>query len=120
MRIYYEDIVQILCQVSSVRQIKFYIPGETVETDKMRRKAFERGVFTALAHIMKEGPEELSLMIRQKVFDQMDLNDLSFHQKILEAILEGKNQQGNESDDEEPPSAVINNSKPVGNESGTT
>jgi len=43
--------IKILCIVCTVKSNKFYIPGETNLAERLRKRAFDQGIFTLLTHI---------------------------------------------------------------------
>lgn len=43
--------IRFLCQMCSVKTNKFYIPGETNLVERLRKRAFDCGTFTALTYI---------------------------------------------------------------------
>jgi hypothetical protein len=44
-----EETVKLLCVICTVKTNRFYIPGETKLVERLRKNAFDKGIFAALA-----------------------------------------------------------------------
>ena len=49
-----ETTIKLLCQVCTVKTSRFYIPGETNIAERLRKRAFDSGLFSVLTQIYKE------------------------------------------------------------------
>lgn len=80
-----------MCQVCTVKTNRFYIPGETSISERLRKSAFDCGTFTMLHYIiknLKDSPssQEIKQFIREKVLNWVELNDLQYHAKLLKIL----------------------------------
>jgi len=48
-----EESIKLLCILCTVKTNRFYIPGETNLVERLRKDAFDRGVFSALTYLYK-------------------------------------------------------------------
>ena len=46
-----EETVRLLCILCTVKTNRFYIPGETKMVEKLRKDAFDKGIFAALTYL---------------------------------------------------------------------
>ena len=88
-----EETVKLLCILSTVKTSRFYIPGETNMVERLRKDAFDRGLFAGLTHIYRvlEGNgnfPEMKKYIREKVLNLVELKDLQYHAAVVEAQIE--------------------------------
>lgn len=80
----------------TVRTNKFYIPGETNLSERLRKRAFETGVVSLVTYLYvvlnenKQPFSEVRKNIRAKVLNFLELKDLFFHAKTLETIVENR------------------------------
>ena len=51
------NAVKILCLVCTVKKNKFYIPGETNLAERLRKRAFDTGIFTLLTYLYQKTKE---------------------------------------------------------------
>lgn len=86
--------VKLLLLLCSSRTNKFYIPGETNLSERLRKRAFDSGTYTVVTHLFKalKGCEkrpfsDVRQEIRQRVLNLVELNDLVYHTKVLELML---------------------------------
>lgn len=88
------NAIKTLCTVCTVKTNRFYIPGETSISERLRKNSFDCGSFTLLHYIVKylsdENPQnaEVKQYIREKVLNYVELNDLQYHAKILKMLQE--------------------------------
>jgi len=47
------NAIKILCTVATVKTNRFYIPGETSVSERLRKSSFDCGTFTMLSFILK-------------------------------------------------------------------
>ena len=85
------NAIQILCTVSTVKTNRFYIPGETSVSERLRKSSFDCGTFTMLSYIIKNLKEqapftEIRNYVRERVMNWIDLNDLQYHAKVLKLL----------------------------------
>lgn len=48
-----KNAIYVMCQVCTVKTNRFYIPGETSISERLRKSAFDCGTFTMLHYIIK-------------------------------------------------------------------
>lgn len=48
-----EETIRLLCILSTVKTNRFYIPGETHMVERLRKDAFDRGLYSTLTHIYR-------------------------------------------------------------------
>lgn len=76
--------MKLLCMLGTVKTSRFYIPGETNMMERLRKEAFDKGLFATLTYIYKvlvrtgSYPETKSY-IKAKVLNCIELNDLLYH-----------------------------------------
>lgn len=88
-----KNAVLILSTACTVKTNRFYIPGETSVSERLRKSSFDSGIFTMLHYIimkLKDGAEysPLKQHLREKVLNFVELNDLIYHAKILKMLQE--------------------------------
>src|SRR5580704_502959 len=79
-----EETVKLLCILGTVKTNRFYIPGETNLVERLRKDAFDKGLFATLIYIFKQLDKsnqypEIRKYIKEKVFNLVELNDLMYH-----------------------------------------
>jgi len=78
--------------LSTVKTTRYYIPGETNIAERLRKYAFDVGIFSLLVNMHNELTNkhatyiELKTHIKQKVLNMLELNDLTYHSKILHMV----------------------------------
>lgn len=77
---------------------RFYIPGETSVSERLRKSSFDCGTFTMLHYVaMKLGdkPEftEIKQFLKEKVLNFVELNDLVYHVKVLKLLQAAPDQE---------------------------
>lgn len=70
--------------ICTVKTNRFYIPGETNLAERLRKDAFDKGIFAALTFIYKNLPsnkqyEDIKNYIRRKALNLIELSDLVYH-----------------------------------------
>ena len=95
-----QNCIKLLCLICTPRTNKFYIPGETNLAERIRKRAFDSGTFTLLTFIYHELKEksqseqtEIKDHIREKVLNFADINDLTYHVRLLKALKEKQEKQ---------------------------
>jgi hypothetical protein len=48
-----EETLKLLCVICTVKTNRFYIPGETNIVERLRKEAFDKGIFATLTYIYK-------------------------------------------------------------------
>ena len=48
-----EDTIKVLCVLCTVKTNRFYIPGETNLVERLRKEAFDKGIFATLTFLYK-------------------------------------------------------------------
>lgn len=84
--------------MSTVKTNRFYIPGETSVSERLRKSSFDCGTFSMLTYVLKKLKDqapftEIKTYIREKVLNWLELNDLYYHAKILKLLKEQQNGQ---------------------------
>ena len=79
-----EETVRLLCLICTVKTNRFYIPGETNLVERMRKEAFDKGIFATLTFLYKKlgtsnFATEIKKFIKDKVLNNVELNDLIYH-----------------------------------------
>jgi hypothetical protein len=46
-----EETVKLLCIISTVKTNRFYIPGETKMVERLRKDAFDKGIYAILTYL---------------------------------------------------------------------
>ena len=46
-----EETVRLLCILCTVKTNRFYIPGETKLVERLRKEAFDKGIFATLTYL---------------------------------------------------------------------
>ena len=89
------NCIKLLCLICTPKTNKFYIPGETNLAERLRKRAFDTGTFTLLSYIYHQLKDrqmqelvEIREHIREKVLSYSDLNDLSYHVRLLKHLKE--------------------------------
>lgn len=100
-RIIKEETVKLLCIICTVKTNRFYIPGETKMVERLRKDAFDRGIFATLTYIFYNIPSgsklsDLKAYIKDKVLNLIELNDLYYHASVIEQLIEILNQNPNQ------------------------
>jgi|LauGreDrversion4_2_1035121.scaffolds.fasta_scaffold178699_2 hypothetical protein len=49
-----EETIRLLCIICTVKTNRFYIPGETKLVERLRKDAFDKGIFATLTFIYQE------------------------------------------------------------------
>lgn len=86
------NTAKLLCNLSTVKTTRYYIPGETNTAERLRKYAFDSGIFTLLNYLYnnlnknKQPFSELRDYIKTKVLNLLELNDLHYHVSVLKAI----------------------------------
>lgn len=88
-----EETIKLLCILSTVKTSRFYIPGETNIVERLRKDAFDRGLYTTLTYIYKAldkrgSHNEIKKYIKEKVLNLIELNDLVYHTNVIETYIE--------------------------------
>jgi len=84
-RIIKEETVKLLCIICTVKTNRFYIPGETKMVERLRKDAFDKGIFATLTYLYYNLPSNsnnltnLKTFIKDKVLNLIELNDLYYH-----------------------------------------
>jgi hypothetical protein len=81
----------VLSQTCTVKTNRFYIPGETSVSERLRKSSFDSGIFTMLHYVimkLKEGDDYTPLKqhLREKVLNWVELSDLTYHAKVLKML----------------------------------
>ena len=76
-----EETVRLLCIICTVKTNRFYIPGETKMVERLRKEAFDKGVFATLTYLYKTfeangKQQDIKNYIREKVLNLIELSDL--------------------------------------------
>jgi hypothetical protein len=75
-----------------VKTNRFYIPGETKMVERLRKDAFDKGIFAILTYlyynISQQRLAELKTHIKDKVLNLIELNDLYYHATVIEQLIE--------------------------------
>lgn len=72
----------LLIQVCTVKINRFYIPGETSISERLRKQAYDSGCYTLMHFLNKElsnddlRQKDIKSHIREKVLNWLDLADL--------------------------------------------
>ena len=85
-----DQLVKLLCSLATVKTTRFYIPGETNDSDELRKEAYDKGVYITLNLIYKDTKEKLPSshkFIWEKVLNLIELSDLQYHQKVIESAI---------------------------------
>ena len=88
-----EETVKLLCLLGTVKTNRFYIPGETNIVERLRKEAYDKGLFATLTYIYKELDKsgictEIKKYIREKLLNLVELNDLVYHAVVVDAHIE--------------------------------
>lgn len=92
-RIIKEETVKLLCIICTVKTNRFYIPGETKMVERLRKDAFDRGIFATLTFLFYNLPSnsklsDLKSFIKDKVLNLIELNDLYYHANVIEQLID--------------------------------
>lgn len=92
------NAIRILCTLVTVKTNRFYIPGETSVSERLRKSSFDCGTFTMLSYILKNLKDqqpftEIRAYIKDKVMIWIDLNDLQYHAKVLKLLQQQQSEQ---------------------------
>jgi hypothetical protein len=87
-----EETVKLLCLICTVKTNRFYIPGETKMVERLRKEAFDKGIFATLTylyhHLHGEALSEIRTHIKEKCLNLIELNDLFYHVTVIEQLTE--------------------------------
>lgn len=76
----YYECVNILILIMSLNNIKYHIPGETYERNRIRQKAQEAGILIIVVYIMmKTKNKQLYQYIEEEFFKKIEEQDIEFH-----------------------------------------
>ena len=86
-----KNAILVLSITCTVKTNRFYIPGETSVAERLRKSSFDSGIFTMLHYIIMKLKEHqdytpLKQHIREKVLNFVELNDLTYHAKVLKLL----------------------------------
>lgn len=91
-------MITYICQLCSAKINRYYIPGETVELDRLRKKAIERGILTVLTLLMHSSNltdnEPIKKLLKEKALNYLDLTDLNYHVLTIEELAKNISTQG--------------------------
>jgi hypothetical protein len=94
-----EETVKLLCLICTVKTNRFYIPGETKMVERLRKEAFDKGIFATLTylyhHLHGEALSEIRTHIKEKCLNLIELNDLFYHVTVIEQLTEMLKQNPN-------------------------
>lgn len=82
-----EETVKLLCVICTVKTNRFYIPGETKLVERLRKEAFEKGIFSTITYLFQNLSnrfEDIKLHIKEKVLNLIELNDLYYHTFVVD------------------------------------
>ena len=89
-----EETVRLLCVICTVKTNRFYIPGETKFVERLRKNAFDKGIFATLTFIYQSLSkdekktvirfEEIKKYVKEKVLNMIELNDLFYHAFVID------------------------------------
>lgn len=94
-----EETVRLLCIVCTVKTNRFYIPGETKLVERLRKDAYDKGIFATLTFLYQtfRGQEngsgrskftDIKNYIGGKVLNLIELNDLVYHANVIDQLIE--------------------------------
>jgi len=90
-----EETVRLLCVICTVKTNRFYIPGETKLVERLRKEAFDKGIFASLTFLYKaltaKGSDRFNNIkkyIKEKVLNLIELNDLFYHAQVIEQLID--------------------------------
>lgn len=89
-----EETVKLICIICTVKTNRFYIPGETKMVERLRKEAFDKGIFAALTYLYHNISSnntqliDIRNFIRDKVLNWIELNDLCYHVTVFESLIE--------------------------------
>ena len=87
------DLIIVCC---NVKMNKFYIPGETNISERLRKRALETGAFTLLTYLYDKISStsqqftDVRNNIRNKMLNWAELKDLAYHAKVLDLLSKQK------------------------------
>lgn len=73
---------------------RFYIPGETSISERIRKQAYDTGCYTLMHYLNKElssddpHQKDIKSNIREKVLNWLDLADLQYHAKCIKLLID--------------------------------
>lgn len=79
-----------LCTVKTNR---FYIPGETSISERLRKSAFDSGTYTLMHHLNKHLNDnsqsgDVKQHIREKVLNWIEIQDLQYQAKVMKLLID--------------------------------
>jgi hypothetical protein len=91
--------VRLLCIVCTVKTNRFYIPGETKLVERLRKDAYDKGIFATLTFLYQTFQSQetsggrgkftdIKNYIRDKVLNLIELNDLFYHANVIDQLIE--------------------------------
>ena len=87
-----DETVKLLCVICTVKTNRHYIPGETNLVERMRKEAFDKGIFATLTYIYKNitaaKSANLKKYIKEKVLNLIELNDLVYHAHVADVLID--------------------------------
>lgn len=88
-----KNAILVLSQTCTVKTNRYYIPGETSVSERLRKSSFDSGIFTMLNYIimkLKDGSDYTLLKqhLREKVLNYVELNDLTYHARVIKLLQE--------------------------------
>lgn len=98
-----EETVKLLCLLCTVKSNRFYIPGETKLVERLKKDAFDKGIFATLTflynkmHHSGDGESsssvggkfnEIKKYIKEKVLNPIELADLVYHAGVIDQLID--------------------------------
>lgn len=84
-----DETVKLLCVICTVKTNRHYIPGETNLVERMRKEAFDKGIFATLTYIFNNiTAGNLKKYIKEKVLNLIELNDLVYHAHAVDVLID--------------------------------
>ena len=104
-----------LCTVKTTR---YFIPGETNTSERLRKYAFDSGIFTLLFFIHEklrdvEPFASLKEHIKTKVLNLLEYQDLTYHVKVLKNV--NTNWKEPKSEEKPIPTSFLQQNSPQNN-----
>ena len=89
--------IRILCLLSTVKTNRYYIPGETSISERLRKRSYDSGTFSLLVHLhinlKSDTFKEVRLEIMDKIINFFNEQDLSYHKRVLKLLSQNPPKQ---------------------------
>ena len=75
----YQSTVKLVINLMNLTQRKFYIPGETMELERLRQKSIDNNLFSLIVYFNdKINQEDIKQILKKEFFELLEENDYNY------------------------------------------